>query len=90
MPYQDDDSYLSDYNNDFGFDLDDDDLDLDGFEIDMDYVEADEELYLYNSDGEDFPENDPLEGRGFQPWHGDPEPVDEDFNVDQILDEMGF
>jgi len=106
MPYSNDDSYISDYNNDCGADWDDDfdsSVDCDDYNDDIDYdpdddfadwpVTEDELLYLI--EGEDF-EEDADNYHGFQnPVFGDDftdsdTPPGEDEGIDILLKEMGF
>jgi hypothetical protein len=57
------------------------DMDLD---LDLDYLD---EIGYDLEDDYDDGDNDPLEGRGFQPWTGD---TPEDDSEDDILAEFGF
>ena len=102
MPYQDDDSYIADYDNDFGGDFDDC-VDGEDYNYEPGYDPADDfddwpvtdDELLYLTEGEDF-EEDADDYHGFQnPVFGedftdsDTPPTSEE-DIDKLLNKMGL
>jgi hypothetical protein len=77
MPYQDDDSYIADYDNDFG----------------DDFLDLDDDEYAFLAEGDDYDEDadhsafqNPVFGADFTDSDTEVEPE----NLDSLLDEFGF